>query len=155
MKLLTLAAVSLLLTACDPSSDALQSVEQERILKEGTAQTGMPRIRNFRERRLAREILEMRDQGLTTYTYLFSEMTGRLRFFCNSIGYPLPAATQYTNPQRYSTRSGVALPQAEPNGLFSASSAEASYVICISPTGKPVPIYSEPRLITSPFKLPE
>jgi hypothetical protein len=155
MKLLTLAAVSLLLTACDPSSDAIQSVQQERMLIEGTAQTGMPKITNFREKKLAREILEMRDQGLTTYTYLFSEMTGQLKFFCNSIGYPLPAATQYTNPQKHVV-SGVTLPQADPNGLFSASSAEASYVICINPEGgKAVPIYSEPRLITSPFKLPE
>jgi hypothetical protein len=154
MKLLTLAAVSLLLTACDPSSDAIQSVQQERMLIEGTAQTGMPKITNFREKKLAREILEMRDQGLTTYTYLFSEMTGQLKFFCNSIGYPLPAATQYTNPQKHVV-SGVTLPQADPNGLFSASSAEGSYVICISPEGKAVPIYSEPRLITSPFKLPE
>lgn len=81
-------------------------------------------------------------------------MTGRLRFFCNSIGYPLPAATQYTNPQKY-TASGVSLPQADPNGLFSPSNAEGSFVMCISPAGKAAPIYSEPRVITSPFKLPE
>lgn len=77
MKVLTLAAISLLLSSCVLSSDGLQSVEQERILREGTAQTGMPAIINFRERKLMKTIIEMRDQeGLVTYSYLFSENDG-------------------------------------------------------------------------------
>jgi hypothetical protein len=144
------------------SSDEQQRHEQERILREGTAQTGMPAIKNFRERRLLKSILEMRDQeGLTTFTYTYSEMTGRLVFFCDSIGYGIPYATQYTNPAKLEDESngseGIALatlPQADPNGLFSPSTAEGTWILCKDPAGSNVrPVYVEPRVIVSPFRM--
>ena len=88
-----LSAFLVSLSACDsqPSSDSTQAHQQERILKEGTAQVGMPSIKNFRERKLLKDIIEMRDQAnLTTYTYLWSDMPGKWVFFCNSVGYGLP-----------------------------------------------------------------
>ena len=155
---LTLLGVSLVGCEITPSSDETQREEQERILQEGSRQTGMPNIKNFRERKLLKQILEMRDQdGLVTYTYTVPETTGRPVFLCNSIGYAIPAATQYTNPQKtdyYSTGS-VTLPQADPNGLFSPDNAEGSWVMCTDPSGsgKTRPVYIEPRVIVSPFKL--
>jgi hypothetical protein len=162
---LSVAALALLgvsLVGCEaytPSSDETQQAQQERILQEGTAQTGMPNIKNFRERKLLKQIIEMRDQdGLVTYTYTVPEMTGRPVFLCNSIGYGLPAATQYTNPQKTEARGtdGIAsVPQADPNGLFSPDSAEGTWVLCSDPSGsgKTRPVYVEPRVIVSPFKL--
>src|SRR5260221_7140453 len=140
------------------SSDTKQRDAQEKILLEANAQTGMPAIKNFRERKLMKDILELRDQdGLVTYTYTFSEMTNKLSFFCDSIGYGLPYATQYTNPQKIEKEynSGFAiLPQADPNGLFSPSAAEGTWIMCKDPNGPDVrPIYVEPRVIVSPFKL--
>ena len=38
--------------SCDDSSDGKQRQQQERLLAEGTAQTGLPAIKNFRERKL-------------------------------------------------------------------------------------------------------
>lgn len=142
----------------EQSSDAVQRQQQERMLKEGTAQTGMPAIRNFRERKLLKDILELRDQdSIATYTYLFSEQTGKLQFFCNSIGYGLPYATQYTNPQKLEGTSHgyVPMPQADPNGLFSPADAEGTWVMCADPNngGKALPVYVEPRVVVSPFKL--
>ena len=70
--LASIAVLGVALVGCDytPSSDEAQRVQQERILREGTAQTGMPAIKNFRERKLLKQIIEMRDQdGLVTYTY--------------------------------------------------------------------------------------
>ena len=151
---------ALLLVACDgtPSSDEVQQDQQEKILKEGTAQTGMPSITTFRERRMMKEILEKRDQAsFTTYTYLDPTFTGRLMFLCNSIGYPIPYATQYTNPQKIGWYNGHSwtLPQADPNGLFSPSAADGTWIVCQNPA-KPSEtgaVYSEPKLITSPFPL--
>jgi len=145
----------------DNSSDSLQREQQEKILAEATAQTGMPSIKNFRERKLLKDILELRDQeGLATYTYLVSEQTGKVgQLVCQSIGYGIPAATQYTSPQKdafYTTSSTehVVLPQADPNGLFSPSSAEGTWVMCLDEKkGKTVPVYIEPRVIVSPFEL--
>ena len=162
--LISVAAIALLsvtLVGCEDysNSDDKQRAQQERILQEGTAQIGMPAIKNFRERKLLKQIIEMRDQdGLVTYTYTVPETTGRPVFLCNSIGYGLPAATQYTNPDKISYHAGAGyevLPQADPNGLFSPSSAEGTWVMCTDPsgTGKTRPVYVEPRIIVSPFKL--
>ena len=151
-----LAVLGVTLTGCiEENSDDKQRAQQERILSEGTAQTGMPAIKNFRERKLMKQIIEMRDQdGLVTYTYTVPETTGRPVFLCNSIGYGLPAATQYTNPEKVEYQ-GTTLPQADPNGLFSPSSAEGTWVMCSEPngSGKTRPVYVEPRVIVSPFKL--
>ena len=141
------------------SSDSIQREQQERILKEGTSQIGMPAIKNFRERKLLKDIYEMRDQtGLSTYTYLFSDFQGKFVFLCESIGYSVPYATQFTNPQKleyYTGHGVVTLPQADPNGLFSPSSAEGTWVMCKNPAGKEVrPTYVEPRVVVSQFRLP-
>lgn len=153
--LLMVLVLSVGLTGCsNDTSDDKQRRDQERILQEGTAQTGMPAIKNFRERKMLKEIIELRDQeGLTTYTYLFSEQTGKLIFFGETIGYGIPYATQYTNPEKY-VYQGTTLPQADPNGLFSPASAEGTWILLKDPNGNSVkPVYVEPRIVVSPFKL--
>jgi len=149
------------LTGCvqDTSSDATQRAAQEQILKEATVQTGMPNIVNFRERKLLKDILELRDQeGLTTYTYIVAEQTGKLIFLGESIGYGIPYATQYTSPMKpydsYRQGIGYAIPQADPNGLFSPASAEGTWVILKDQNSNDTKVvYVEPRIIVSPFKL--
>ena len=145
---------------CDntPTSDDIQRQDQEKLLQQGTAATGMPNIVNFRERKLLKDILELRDQdGLVTYTYLYNEMTGKKVFFCDSIGYGIPYATQYTNPQKaeWHTEHGyVVTPQADPNALFSPASAEGTWILMKDPESKEVrPQYIEPRIITLTYKL--
>lgn len=152
----------LALLACDrtASSDDVQQQQQERVLQEATAAVGMPSIRNFRERRLLKDILELRDQNdFVTYTYTFSEMTGKLTFFCDSIGYGIPYSTQFTNPEKAQYSGGnysyYTLPQADPNGLFSPGSADGTWVMCKDPNGQDVrPVFVEPRIVVSPFRLP-
>lgn len=150
-----------------PTSNSVQTQQQEKILVEATSQVGMPAIKNFRERKLLKDIYELRDQtGLTTYTYLWNAFAGRLVFLCNSIGYGIPYATQFTASsamQRWSVPGGDGcarayghqqLPQADPNGLFSPASAEGTWVLCKDPTGKDTrPVYIEPRVVVSPFRL--
>lgn len=160
---LIVAALVAATESCDTekTSDTVQREQQNRILAEATSQTGMPAIKNFRERKLLKDILELRDQnGLVTYTYVWNEMQGRLVFFCDSFGYGIPYATQYTNPQRpaknFETQmqGNVALPQADPNGLFSPTAAEGTWVMCKNPNGSDVrPVYIEPRIVVSPFPI--
>ena len=158
MKYLLFCMLATASPGCDKSSDDIQSAQQERILQEGTSQVGMPAIKNFRERKLMKDILELRDQdGLVTYTYLWNEINGKLVFFCDSIGYGLPYATQFTNPEKiYKNGMGehfLTLPQADPNGLFSPASADGTWVMCKNPGGDDVkPVYIEPRIVVSPFK---
>lgn len=144
-----------------PSSDQVQQQRTEQLTKEAVNAVGIPAVTNFREMRLLKDIYELRDQdGLTTYTYTFSEMTGKLTFFCTSVGYAIPFATQFSNPEKITWVNGTvgyeSTPQAEPNGLFMPASAEASWVMCLEPTTKTArAVYSEPRLVVSPFKLTE
>lgn len=161
--------VGVIMLACAPdqTSSDLQRDRQEKLVAEGTAQVGLPSIKNFRELKLAKDIYELRDQtGLVTYTYLWSEVQGKLTFFCDSIGYPIPYSTQFTaseTVQTYNLRETAGtqhfygterLPQAEPNGLFSPAAAEGTWVMCKDPNGNDVrPVYIEPRCIVSQFKL--
>jgi hypothetical protein len=48
----------------------------------------------------------------------------------------------------------VAIPQADPNGLFSPASAEGTWVLCKVPGKDDVkPVYIEDRVTVSPFPL--
>jgi hypothetical protein len=168
-----IAGVCLLsLVACshERTSSDVQRDRQERLIAEAAAQVGMPAIKNFRELKMVKDIYELRDQtGLVTYTYLVNDRSGRLIFFCDSIGYGVPYATQFSAPtsiQRYhlagrsnetDTVGTAELPQAEPNGLFVPQAAEGTWVMCKNPeaTESDVrPVYLEPRIIVSQFKLP-
>ena len=158
----TIAAI----TACDmnttQSSDEKLNQKQEQLMDEATRQVGMPAIKNFQERKLMKMIIELRDQeNIINYAYLWNEMNGKLVFIGKCVGYGLPYATQFTNPQKFMTPpdhyngyQSVPMPQADPNGLFMPSSAEGTWIMLIDPsTNEPHPVYIEPKVIVSPFKL--
>jgi hypothetical protein len=162
MKTTVIVIVLVLLFGCRDKmngSDSKQAAQQEKILAEGTAQIGMPSIVNFRERKLLKDIFELRDQmGFSTYTYLVGDDDIKMVFLCDSIGYGIPYATQFTNPEKIAVRDSehgyVTMPQADPNGLFSPASAEGTWIMCKDPNGKDVHVvYIEPRIIVSPFLL--
>ncbi len=166
----SMALCALLLSTCapQPSSSDQQRDRQEKIIAEAASQVGMPAIKNFRELKMVKDIYELRDQtGLVTYTYVVNEYSGKMIFFCDSIGYGIPYATQYSAPtsmqrwfvpgvegavKEYGT---MELPQAEPNGLFVPDAAEGTWVMCKDPAGDEVrPVYIEPRIVVSQFELP-
>lgn len=157
--ILLIAIMAIMLTGCDmnKSSQSKEQKQQEEMQKESIAQVGTPAIANFREKRLLKQIYELRDQdGLLTYTYIVAEQTGKLVFIGETIGYGIPASTQFNNPEKLANgyHDSTAIPQAEPNGLYSPSSAEGTWIMLKDASGKTVkPVYVEPRIIVSPFKL--
>lgn len=159
MKYITITLAVLMLSACQeqaPSSDQVQRKAQEQLAQQGNAVVGMPSIVNFQEKRILKDIIEMRDKAITTITYT-QDMNGRLIKLCDSVGFGISSATQYTNPQRIVEGYGhamITLPQADPNGLFSPASAEGTWVMCKDPkSDKVAPVYAEPRIVVSPFAL--
>ena len=142
-------------SGCEDSDD-VQRKQQETILSEGTKAVGMPAIKNFREKRILKDILELRDQnGLVTYTYIFSEITGKYTYLGETIGYGIPYATQFTNPMKANGSYGP-LPQADPNGLFSPASAEGTWVMMLNPVSNEAePQYIESRISVFTYKLPK
>ncbi len=133
------------------------SREQEQLVSEANRQLGMPAITNFQERKLAKMIFELRDrEDLVCYAYIVNHMTGKLVFLGKCIGYGLPYSTQYTNPQVIvaGNNCSIGLPQADPNGLFMPEGSSATWLMMIDPeTNEPRPVYLEPEIIVSPFKL--
>ena len=157
--LLAVAVSTLGLTACGPQPESSTQIErrkQEELSLQAVQSVGMPAITNFAEKRMFKDILELRDRSVPTTTYLVG-MNNQLTKLCDSVGYGLPYATQYTNPQRVSNdvnHGSVTLPQADPNGLYSPASAEGTWVLCVDhKDGKAKPIYVEPRIIVSPIAL--
>jgi hypothetical protein len=152
------------LVGCDDrpkSSDDVQRDQQEQILGNLTATIGMPVIHG-RERQLMHDILEMRDSAnLVTYSYTYAENSGTFHYIGETIGFPIPYATQFTNPQKYervSVSGGgygyQTLPQADPNGLFSPASADGTWIVQKIPgTDQVAPQYIEPKVAAFTYKL--
>jgi hypothetical protein len=115
---------------------------------------------NFTELKQFKQILELRDQAnLITHTYLSNEMTGEIgQYLGKSIGFGIPAATQFTNPERIVEQFGqgasdITVPQPDPNGLFMPTSTDATWVILINDDGSLNPSYIEPKILVFPFKI--
>lgn len=154
--LLLVTALTFTLTACDGNASKAereQSKQTNQLQDEANRQVGMPDIVNFQERRFAKQILEMRDQAITTYTYVI-DMNGRKHFICESVGYGLPYSVQFTNPEKRSRfTEGTNLPQADPNGLYMPDGLSATWVLCSDGNKGVKPVYVEPEIIVSPFKM--
>lgn len=150
-----------ILTSCgelQQNSNKEMSRKQEQLMSESNRQLGMPAITNFQEKKIAKMIFELRDrEDLVCYAYIVNHMTGKLVFLGKCIGYGLPYSTQYTNPMKTerSYQGGFEiLPQADPNGLFMPDGLSATWLMMIDPeTKESRPVYLEPEIIVSPFKL--
>ena len=139
-------------------TDQKQSQETEKLVAEAHKQTGMPGITNFTERKIFKEILELRDTNLSTYTYII-DMHGKSHLFCESIGYGLPYSVQYTSPSKRTWFMGrtaghwITMPQAEANGLFMPEGLSATWVLCVDGKGGVNPQYVEPQIAVTTFPL--
>jgi hypothetical protein len=143
-------------------ADNEQSDQTEIMMLEAHRQTGMPNIVNFQQKKLMKMIYELCDkEDLICYAYMFSDYSGKLIYIGKCIGFGIPFSAQYSNPEKYlddpngSWDAGsLVVPQPEPNGLFMPTSSSATWLIMIDPeTKEPRPVYFEPTIVVSPFKL--
>lgn len=164
MILVTLAMILMTVTGCGSGrnvSDVRQQEQNDQIVAQIRAQTGMPSLPNAREYKMARMIYELRDsEDLLCYAYIVN-LHGELIFIGQCIGYGLPYSVQFSNPMTASNdpngASGVSslvMPQPEPNGLYMPDGLSATWIMLIDPTtGDPRPVYFEPTVVISPFPL--
>lgn len=147
-----------------PTADQQQQKQTERSMQEANRQVGMPGVVNFQEKKLMKQIYELRDQEkLICHAYLFNSLSGKVgQYLGKCIGYGLPYSTQFSNPEKIVVNRTFAnggsifgkLPQPEPNGLFMPEGLSATWLLLIDPkTKKARPVYIEPEIIVSPFKL--
>lgn len=142
------------------TADAQQRAATERSMQEANRQVGMPAIKNFQERKLVKQLFEIRDQeDLATYAYIVN-LNGDLIYLGQCVGYGVPYSVQFTNPERVAhkeTHGGGSfgtLPQPDPNGLFMPEGLSATWLMMLDEkTGEVRPVYVEPEIIVSPFAL--
>lgn len=151
LSLFVVLATVLTLTACDDAEYQQRQATIE-LQNEAQRQVGMPNIIRFQERKFAKMILEKRDKAITTYTYII-DMNGNKHFICESIGYGLPYSVQFTNPEKVSSGGSYVLPQADPNGLYMPDGLSATWILCSDKKGGVQPVYVEPQIMVSPFKM--
>ena len=165
--------VGLVSTSCrkKETSDAKMNEQIETLVDEANRQVGIPALINFQEKKTLKWIYELCDQeNLVCYAYLCNIMTGEVgQYLGECLGYGVPYSTQFSNPVKFQgvTTDKVAdftgrnwvfayelIPQAEPNGLFKPEGMSATWLIMIDPkTKEPRPLYVEPAIIVSPYKL--
>ncbi len=166
-KLLLGIAVIAILTSCDrkkESADEKMKKQTDAAMLEMNRAVGMPAITNWQERKLAKQIFELRDKAdLICYAYIKSDYTGKFTFIGKCIGYGLPYSIQYTNPSKLTVGLGdtsrtmdFVMPQADPNGLFMPSGLSATWLMLIDPKdNKAKPAYIEETITVTQFPLPE
>lgn len=144
-----------ILCGCDTTSRQEEEKYQENLMQQANKEIGMPEITEFYEKKLAKEIFELRDDSsLICYAYTRSEMTGKYVYLGRCMGYGLPYSTQYTCPETYEYN-GTTLPQSDPNGLYSPDGLSATWLWMIDEeTGEPSIMYAEPEIIVRQTKLP-
>lgn len=164
--LVGVAVICTALCGCVNGGSAKEEAEyQEQLMQQAADEVGTPDITEFYEKKLAKEIFELRDDSsLICYAYTRSDMTGKYVFLGRSMGYGLPYSTQYTCPEtaywgRNDTSSvsyrDYPLPQADPNGLYSPDGLSATWLWLIDEgTGEPNIAYVEPEIFVTQSKLP-
>lgn len=125
-----------------------QNLQYDQILRNQPA----PSFDWSLERHMLIEIYKARQRAVNTFSVVQSPYTGKVLWSCPSIGFPLPYATQLTNPEQVAGHtyysgtgsvSAVAIPQQEPNGLFTPGQSDATWVPCVNDKGKITPVYEE------------
>ena len=149
-------------TPTAPTADQVLEKQTETAMSEANREVGYPAIINFQEKKVMKYIYELRDQeNLVCHAYFFNELKGELGAYIGKcIGYGLPYSTQFSNPERLEKGGysgsywGIGMPQPEPNGLFMPDGLSATWLLLIDPEdGEPRPVYIEPTIVVSPFKL--
>lgn len=149
---------SLLIGCTGSNPEKVQTAAMDKQLVEIQNQIGMPNIHNFFEKKMTKQIFELRDNpDLITYAYM-TNLEGKFIYVGKCIGYGLPYSVQYTNPQKVVIDFGDRIPiaQADPNGLYMPDGLSATWLMLINEkTGEPEIVYTEPNIIVSKSKLPK
>ncbi len=164
MKPLFLVAIPLMLAACSsepkPDSAAQRQTKATRTSMDAAdREIGMPRIKNFAQRKLLKNAYEDMDQ--TTLVYVYAQaLDGKFVCLGQAVGYGVSLGTQFTAPwvNEYpgmSERGIGQVAQPEPNGLYMPDSGAATIVNLVDPeTGVARTAIAEPNIVTTPNKLP-
>jgi len=160
-KLFVILFLSLFVTGCATTSVSDVEQQQQRTGNIAIVQNQpAPDLGGYSfERQVLIDTYIARNNTVSTFSYLMT-FDGKLIEICPSVGYPIPYATQLTNPEKIDSVhiDGMGyevgtLPNAEPNSLYTPSSAAATLVQCVNPDGSVSPVYIEQDVMAFPFEV--
>lgn len=155
--ILLVIGIGFLLSGCSSDTSRIkEEAYQETQMVQASNEIGNPEITEFYEKKMAKEILEMRDDSsLICYAYSKNDMTGKYVYLGKCMGFGLPYSTQYTNPEQKVDMMEMSLPQADPNGLYSPDGVSATWLMMIDETtGERSISYNENDIIVQQTKIP-
>ncbi len=158
MKKITIAvalvALSAVLMAAKCSEDSQEDKDHnavERQQKQYSARQPVPAYDWSLEREMVRKLYDMRNKRVSTHSVWRSDY-GQVEGDCPSMGYGIPYDTSLTNPLQGVRvyQGGVAIGQAEPNGVFASTNTAATWVMCVGKAGLLEPVYVEAKVTVYP-----
>lgn len=140
--------VTLLVVACDANNITVErrAVDQQQNLLVKTQP--VPYYEFSLERDVVIQLYNARNDARLTHSVVTAMGTGQALWDCPSIGFPIPADVQLTNPVKET--GGTTIEQPEPNGLYSSKNTDATWVLCAD-GGEVTPVYSEQKVLTFPY----
>lgn len=155
-KLIVLATVAIIATACSATTNTERD-DTARVQEQQSQYAKVQPVPYFdfsMDRDTLIQIYKAKNEARQTHSVVMS-MTGSIIWDCPSIGFPIPADAQLTNPLQMIRDPWVSgsqvVEQAEPNGLFSSKNTDATFVQCVGADGTVSPIYTEQKVTTFPF----
>lgn len=158
-KIVALVVLGLVLVGCSPTTESVKQDQQltDRQLQQYQAVQPVPFFNWSMTRQVLIDVFQAQNSARQTWA-VFMSYTGTALFSCESVGFPVPADTQLTNPDQIAiynpngTSYDGVVGQMEPNGTYSSSNTSATYVLCIH-NGKTTPVYWEPPVAAFPFEV--
>lgn len=163
--ILSVAVVALGMVACSPQTKGAKQIVRDQTTaanqQEIYAQAQPVPLYDWSQARATLiGVQNAKSQSVATWT-VFMTHYGEAQFACPSLGYPIPADAQLTNPEQVtrikipdstSTVDGV-VAQPEPDGTYSTGHSEATYVSCVRPNGSVTVVYWEPPVAAFPYEV--
>lgn len=134
-----IAAVAFLLSACGTNSNTIEYKQQEGAMQNLLKTQPVLQLPYSVERAQANTLLSIRNLKMfNTYVYIV-DVNGNFTKLCNARGFGLPYAVQLTNPLKLAfpdNSESAVVANADPNGLYYPSSANATWILCIVNKGE-------------------
>lgn len=153
MKKLIFLVLALVLVACAPTGNQIETEQQDRAVSSIVQNQPIPDLGGYSfERQIVIETYLARNNTIATFSYLFT-FDGKIVEICPSIGYPIPYSTQLTAPEKPTPGYSLTVPQSEPNGLYPPENAAATLVQCVNSDGSVSPTYIEDNIMAFPYRI--
>ena len=138
-----ISAGGILLGACGIGSAAQQ--QQQSITNQLETVQPLPAVKYSQLRQTLIDIELAQTKNVATTSFMFNMGEPAPIQSCPSIGFPIASDTQLSNPMQIQGGGGnsnVAIPQMDPNGVYSGNST-GTYVLCANADGSTYVIYWE------------